>query len=453
MARHKARHSASDGSITPKLRNGGWWTHRYARDFCALCIGVTLGWWLTTSFVPATQPDANLASKAPPHVYGSSSAAQSEQPIDAHFDRIDSPASALAHPSEQSQQAMAQHQNDIDEQSRANDSRLERFLEFINKRKYVEAMEVYIEVETFYPDDLHVFRSTLLDQLKMYLASNNTKAFTGLSDAVLQAYYSDIEVLVLVADFHAKQNELGEALTVFQLAKSYAEGVGKGRLVQERLSRFVEHTVSYLSNKGKWLQVQMFLEDLLDRGIATPKQEILLAEVYFHNGLPDSAKTLLAKHEGTPSVSHKVARISAAFEKGEKITPEILGFDAIVNLSKHGAHYLVPLRLAGQVDVSLLLDTGASITTVSPEKLDTLRSRTRVRFKGRRHFNTANGVASAAMYRVNEIKIGPYVLKDIDVAEMTLANGVDGLLGMNILGQFHFQLDQVQGDLLLTPRD
>lgn len=442
MARHKARYSASDGGIAPKSVNGGWWTHRYARDFCALSVGVAIGWWVTTSFIPTAPHPSTISQRAPnpavnPHP--AADAGTSQPDLVLQFPSAQEPKPA----------ASSSGENEFVQ----NDTRLEAFIELINKRKYSDALEVYIEVETFYPEDLAIFRSTLLDQLKMYLASNNSNAFTGLSDAVLQAYYSDIEVLVLVADFHAKQNELGEALTVFQLAKSYAEGVGKGQLVQERLSRFVEHTVSYLSNKGRWAQVQMFLEDLLDRDLATPKQQILLAEIYFHNGFPDIAKTLLAKHRNTPGVSNKVARLYAAHEKGEKITPEITGFDAIVNLAQHGAHYLVPLRLGGQVDVNLLLDTGASITTVSPEKLQTLHNRTRVRYKGRRHFNTANGITSASTYEVEEIRIGPYTLNNVEVAEMTLSNDVDGLLGMNILGHIHFQLDQVQGDLLLTPRD
>ena len=50
--------------------------------------------------------------------------------------------------------------------------------------------------------------------------------------------------------------------------------------------------------------------------------------------------------------------------------------------------------------------------------------------------------------------LGPYKLSNIGVFVMPEAamQQADGLLGMNVLKQFHFQLDQSNAELLLTPR-
>ena len=50
--------------------------------------------------------------------------------------------------------------------------------------------------------------------------------------------------------------------------------------------------------------------------------------------------------------------------------------------------------------------------------------------------------------------LGPYRLTDIGVFVMPEAamQQADGLLGMNVLKQFHFQLDQTTAELLLVPR-
>lgn len=459
MERRKARHSASHGSTAPNSVNGGWWTHRYARDFCALCIGVAVGSWLTTQYLlsdaSSSHPLAQSASQGSVNNRAPAADYDWAEPVSSHTTNSPSQSlSASASTSGESPSDTSSHQQDSQNPPSNDDSALEEFLAHINAGRFSAAMDVYLDLDAREPTAIPPLREALLNQLKIYLAGEHNALFKGLSDAVLAAYFNDIEVLTLVADFHAQNDELAEALDSFQLAKSFIQRSGDERIVQERLSRFVQHTVSYLSNKNDWFAVQTFLETLLDRVLSTPEHEVLLAEVYFYNGYDDSARLILEKHKDTPSVKHKVAKLLAKSQQGEEIVPVVTGFDAVVNMEKRNAHYLVPLRAMDRVSLSLLLDTGASITTVSKRKMDEIRSRYPLRYRGYRMFNTANGVARARVYEVERIKIGPYVLDNVELSEMDLPNAsdFDGLLGMNVLGQFHFQIDQIQSDLLLTPR-
>lgn len=72
---------------------------------------------------------------------------------------------------------------------------------------------------------------------------------------------------------------------------------------------------------------------------------------------------------------------------------------------------------------------------------------------GHTHLKTASGVAFAAIYRVKELHLGQYIIKDLEVAGLDLESSfAEGLLGMNVLGQFHFQIDQDRNQLILSPR-
>lgn len=451
MERRQARHHARYGGPSPIAINRGWWTHRYARDFCALLFGVGLGCWLTVSYFDTRSLEHTKTSNNPINL-DQANTALNPASEGGEFDQ------PLRYPTSQGASHVVtdgglNHFPQVE--APAHPSQLERFLSLINQQNYGAAMDIYAQVESHSPANLPALREALMSQLNMFLADDRGESFVGLSDAALGLYFNDIKILALVADYHAHNNEFAEALDILQLANSFAQRSAEARIVQERVSRFVQHTVSYLSNKGDWLGVQAFLEGLIDRDLSTPEHDILLAEVYFHNGFPDRAMILLESHQDTPSVASRVAKLILAKQKGKKITPLVSSFDAVVNMAKHRAHFLVPLRAEGRVDVHLLLDTGATMTVISAQKLRDIRDRHPVRYKGTLAFNTANGTRRAPTYEISEFKLGPYTLEKIVVAEMDLhgQDGIDGLLGMNILGQFHFQIDQAQGDLLLTPRD
>ena len=72
----------------------------------------------------------------------------------------------------------------------------------------------------------------------------------------------------------------------------------------------------------------------------------------------------------------------------------------------------------------------------------------------RRVFRTAGGVVMGTVYSVPELGLGPYLIKNTQIAviDFDVSRGFDGLLGMNILGQFRFQIDQENANLLLSSK-
>ena len=70
--------------------------------------------------------------------------------------------------------------------------------------------------------------------------------------------------------------------------------------------------------------------------------------------------------------------------------------------------------------------------------------------------DTAGGIVEAPIYRFESFAIGEYRVRDIEFVVMALSqnNGASqGLLGMNFLKYFAFNLDQDKQHLILQPRD
>jgi len=70
----------------------------------------------------------------------------------------------------------------------------------------------------------------------------------------------------------------------------------------------------------------------------------------------------------------------------------------------------------------------------------------------KRVFRTANGLIQGMVFSVPQLTLGPHLLENTQIAVIDFDasdRGIDGLLGMNILGQFRFHIEQENSRLLL----
>ena len=107
---------------------------------------------------------------------------------------------------------------------------------------------------------------------------------------------------------------------------------------------------------------------------------------------------------------------------------------------------MVPATLAYggyEVDVHLVLDTGASRTTINTEIADKLsmnlskERKTQVRVVG-------GAVIEARVVKLNSLTVGPHTKRDWDtfvVSHKGPAAGYDGLLGMDVLRGLKYRVD------------
>ena len=116
-------------------------------------------------------------------------------------------------------------------------------------------------------------------------------------------------------------------------------------------------------------------------------------------------------------------------------------FQEIVLLRNRYGHYVFNGEINGK-PVTLLVDTGATTTSVPAGLQQYLQLKAGPAF----NVSTANGVATAYMTRLDELKMGEISLTDIKASLNPGLPGKEILLGMNVLK--HMELVQ-RGDSLI----
>ena len=116
-----------------------------------------------------------------------------------------------------------------------------------------------------------------------------------------------------------------------------------------------------------------------------------------------------------------------------------------------GQAIMVNARINDSGSVRLLLDTGASVTTINPRVLNQLGVSSRDAVRG--FIRGVTGQADTLFVVVNSIdvngaKAGPIrvVAHDVDLGQS------DGLLGRDYLDRFQVSIDNQAGIVTLTPR-
>lgn len=132
---------------------------------------------------------------------------------------------------------------------------------------------------------------------------------------------------------------------------------------------------------------------------------------------------------------------------------EVLGEPSLATFQvpfyTRGASVLVPARVNGEPIGFLILDTGATFTTVSQLVADRLGFKGGV---GRVRLATASGVVEAPLMLLDEVDIGGAVARHVPAAIHDLPKAppeVIGLLGLSFLERFRLTLDLSSGVLRL----
>ena len=121
-----------------------------------------------------------------------------------------------------------------------------------------------------------------------------------------------------------------------------------------------------------------------------------------------------------------------------------------IPLSRQGEHFIVQALMNDTFNVSLMLDTGASISLLSESAFEALSQYSQVLYIEDVNLNTAGGTVTASIYQVAEFSIQGYIVNDFVFAVSPfISKSNDGLLGMNFLSAFDFHIDQKNNLLIL----
>jgi len=210
---------------------------------------------------------------------------------------------------------------------------------------------------------------------------------------------------------------------------------------------FVKQHVEVLINDNLWLELRDFVEEIL---LFDPQNQYLpwlLSRAQYQLGEFEDAR-----HAITPLLSQPNYKIKAQVLLA-KIEAALRGPQNIA-LRRQGEHFIVQGLINDTFNVSLMLDTGASISLLSESALSALNQYTEVNYIEDLNLNTAGGTVTASVYQVAEFAIQDYIVNDFVFAvspsySNESGEGNDGLLGMNFLKSFDFHIDQNNNQLIL----
>jgi len=319
------------------------------------------------------------------------------------------------------------------------------FQSLLNDRFYFDAMNLYQEQAQQSEQAAGQLKSILLDRLKILSKNRSNNDFSELIDNYLAVYYDDIDVLVLLADFNQANGSYLEAVDVYLLAKTYAYTDVEQQKLLARFDNFIKEVDSFYTNQKNWPSLINLYAHISTSGLLTSTYQYRQALAYLRSG-----DEYFAVEQFQQLLNDSLVGESAAIALS-KLSDNT---NNVIALEKRGNQYLVNLTVNRQDGVKLLIDTGASITTLSRSSFDSLTTNGDVEEIDRRVFRTAGGVVMGTVYSVPELSLGPYLIRNTQIAviDFDVSRGFDGLLGMNVLGQFRFQIDQENANLLLSSK-
>ena len=115
--------------------------------------------------------------------------------------------------------------------------------------------------------------------------------------------------------------------------------------------------------------------------------------------------------------------------------------DQVILHAESGGHFYVTARVNNKSSIRLIVDTGATMVTLSYEDARRLNIATNYK-KEPITITTANGLSTAYKIKLNHIKIGNIALSNIDALVVARSNQLKiGLLGMSFLNRMIVKKD------------
>jgi len=209
----------------------------------------------------------------------------------------------------------------------------------------------------------------------------------------------------------------------------------------------VQQQAEELINNTHWLELRDLVEEVQVFDPESHHFQWLFVRAQFHLGEFEFARSAIEPLLALPNYKIKAQALLADIETALRSPQSI-------ELSRQGEHFIVEALINDTFNVSLMLDTGASISLLSQLAFEALNEQLDVVYIEDLSLNTAGGVVTASIYQIAEFSIQDYVVNDFIFAVSPSylnegSEGSDGLLGMNFLKSFDFHIDQKNSRLIL----
>ena len=203
--------------------------------------------------------------------------------------------------------------------------------------------------------------------------------------------------------------------------------------------------VKTLSSSKNYHELVTFLEEQIARSSSPAFYTYRLAEYYVEVQNYIKAIELLKEIEFNEDFGEKA---KALLEQINKKIEEAKEYAYTIPLKKSGEHFTVDVTV-NDTPLTLLLDTGATLTMINEDKLPSLTV-----VQENIALQTAGGEINAQLQEAEKLSVGELELQRFQLVSSSFQQkNADGLLGMNFFKQFKFKIDQENEVLYLSRKE
>ncbi|MDY6977161.1 MAG: retropepsin-like aspartic protease [Pseudomonadota bacterium] len=236
--------------------------------------------------------------------------------------------------------------------------------------------------------------------------------------------------------------------------------------IDTKIATLYQQAQTQLSQDEQWELVARLNEPLYQRIPDAKHYTLNLAEAYAYQQkltlMEDVLAALPLNDRDANIIRNKayemrdIANTDNTLSESELAPSDVVAarYQTRAALQRIGDQYRLEAKALNQ-KATMILDTGASTTAISARLFARLGRMRNLTFIGNFNVRTASGTIEAPLVQIPRFYFAGYEFND--VSAIVLPEGAlpdsDGLLGMNVLGQFDFAIMPQSSELILTERD
>jgi hypothetical protein len=316
-------------------------------------------------------------------------------------------------------------------------------------REYQRAVDFYRDRLQEEPADTNVhFHLLIQAYLEEQLKQENFTDVVTLCHIFLDFDPHDYPVTLAGVRAHLALGQRRPAIELLYAVVRFVPDETEQAKILDRIHQLVLAQYEARSHQQQWKELDDFYEYLLT-------QESTYWQYYLNDGVvlmnlkeyvrAEGKLLLLVDREGYQEQARQLLARIKLLQTGGSVLP----------LQRYGNSYVSPVKIGGVADARLVLDTGASVSAMTEAVFRQIPAQDYDLVRNSVTLHTANGSVVTPVYRIHEIELGNYHLENVDFAILpadSARSGFDGLLGMNILDRFYFEIDQQNEELVLQPQ-
>ncbi len=284
------------------------------------------------------------------------------------------------------------------------------------------------------------------EHVQQWFKDKDYQTVEAFNAAFLLNYPYDLVFLTIKADTLAATGNISESINIYHALISYTFDIRQEEFFGARIHHLASEQLSSFKKSLSWQAIVDFADEVMLLEADYPPYILAQAEAYIFLGDFQNAERLL----------EPLLQISFYREQAQALLAQIHKTklqQTAVKLQPIGEHYLVGGLINETNDIRLMIDTGASLSVLTRARFDEIEYETSPLYMGDTLLNTAGGQINAPIYQFERFQINEFYVDKISFVIIDLDNMTDyhGLLGMNFLKQFKFEIDQQNNLLILSP--